>query len=309
MKIRVSSVKANKKLASGILAYTLAAPAMAAPALEEVFVTAQKREEGLQEAPISLAVFGEAAIERLGISNVGDIGANVPNVMVTTFGVSPTSLRFYIRGIGTSDVQVTQDPPVAVYLDGVYLARSSALTLDVADIQRIEVLRGPQGTLYGRNTTGGAINVITARPDGEFGFRQNFSFGNYDLFRSRTIVDFPIGDQLAAKFAYEHNQRGGWIDNLGAGDDFNKHNKDALRASLRWTPSDTITVDYTYDLSQSDFTGNYYHIGEPNAFAPPAIVPQTSRVSRAALPTRYKSSSEETSGHVLELSWDLPIGR
>lgn len=308
MTIRLRVNHRSTAITHGILLAALAANAAAQPALEEVLVTAQKREQGLQEAPISLAVFTEAAIERLGITNVGDISNNVPNVRGTTFGVSPTTMRFYIRGIGISDAQVTQDPPVGVYLDNVYLARNSALTLDVADIERIEVLRGPQGTLYGRNTTGGAINIISAKPSDEFGFKQKFSFGDYSLFRSQSILNVPLGDTLAAKLVYEHHERDGWIENKGGGDDFNQFDKDALRIALRWTPSDDVTIDYTYDRSENDFTGNYYTIGEPSAGAPPTVVAQTDRQDEAALPTPMKSSTDEGWGHALHISWMTGLG-
>lgn len=295
-------------LSSGIVAATFAASVAGQPALEEILVTAQKREQGLQEAPISLSVFTETAIERLGITNVGDISNHVPNVRGTTFGVSPTTMRFYIRGIGISDAQVTQDPPVGVYLDNVYLARNSALTLDVADIERIEVLRGPQGTLYGRNTTGGAINIISAKPTNELTFKQLLSAGEYSLFRSQTIVNVPLADTLAAKLVYEHHERDGWIDNEGGGDDFNTFDKDALRLAVRWTPSENLTVDYSYDQSQNDFTGNYYHVGEPSAGAPPTVIAQTDRQDEAALPTPMKSSTDEGSGHSLQISLETGLG-
>lgn len=306
---RLFSVAPVPRTQLAVALTALAATGVSAqPVLEEVIVSAQKRERGLQEAPISLAVFTEDAIERLGITNVGDISNNVPNVRGRTFGVTPTTMLFYIRGIGISDAQVTQDPPVGIYLDNVYMARNSALTLDVADIERIEVLRGPQGTLYGRNTTGGAINIITAKPTDEFAFKQKLSFGDYSLFRTQSIINAPLGETLAANLVYEHNERDGWIDNLGLGNDFNKYDKDALRLALRWMPSDNVTVDYTYDYSENDFTGNYYHVGELSPGAPPTIVPQTDRQDKAELPTPFKSSNDEGSGHALHISWDTAIG-
>ena len=132
--------------------------------LEVVVVTAEKREASLQDTPISIAAFDTESLEKLGIAGIADIGANVPNLNISTFPTSQTTLRVFIRGIGITDVQITQDPAVGVYLNGVYIARSSGLALDIADLQRIEVLRGPQGTLYGRNSIGGALNLVTAPP-------------------------------------------------------------------------------------------------------------------------------------------------
>ena len=124
--------------------------AVAAPALEEIIVTAQKREESLQDTPISLAVFDSAALEAKGIADIGDLRNNVPNLQLTPHPNSAATMRVYLRGVGNFDDQVTQDPSVAIYMDGVYVARSQGLAMEVADLERIEVLRGPQGTLYGR---------------------------------------------------------------------------------------------------------------------------------------------------------------
>lgn len=281
---------------------------LAAPMLQEVVVTAQKREQNLQETPISLAVIDAAAVERMGITNVGDIGNAVPNLTVIPFGVSPTTLRFYIRGIGTVDSQITQDPPVGIYLDGVYMARNSGLALDVADIERVEVLRGPQGTLYGRNTTGGAINLVTRRPGRNFEFSQLISLGRFDQLRSKTLVNVPLGDAFAAKLGYEKHERDGWIDNVGAGDDFHAYDRDAWRIDLRWMPVDAITVDYAYDHSESDFSGGYYHLHEVSPAFAGILAEQRHRLDRAALPSPYRSGHDEVDGHSLTVTVDTPLG-
>jgi len=156
-------------------------------ALEEVVVTAQKREESIQKAPISLAAFSSADLENKGINSLVDLRSEVPNLQLTPHPNSTATTRVFMRGVGNNDDQITQDPSVAIYLDGVYVARSQGLAADVADIERVEVLRGPQGSLYGRNATGGAINFITKAPElGRFGFQQAFTFGNDNLFRTRT---------------------------------------------------------------------------------------------------------------------------
>ncbi len=289
--------------------------AAAQPVLEEILVTAQKRTQSLQETPISLAVFDEAGIERLGITNIGDIQNLVPNLSIIPFGVSPTTLRIYIRGIGTVDSQITQDPPVGVYMDGVYMARNSGLAMDVAEIERIEVLRGPQGTLYGRNTTGGAINVITRRPGDEFEFAQLFSFGRFSEVRSRSMLNLPLTDQLAARLVYQRHDRDGWIRNTGEGEDFHAYDKEAMRGDLRWQPGEGITVDYTWDRSVSDFGGSYYHLVELNpdfdVFFPDlagTLERQRGRASKAELALPFRASRERTSGHALTVSIDTPVG-
>ena len=195
-----------KAIRVGFAALSVAAAAetaLSAPALEEVVVTAQKKEASLQDTPIALDAFGEDALEREGIANVGDLAANVPALTIQPFPINTTTLRIYIRGIGLIDAQITQDPPVGVYIDGGYIARSAALATDIADLTRIEVLRGPQGTLYGRNSTGGAVNLITRRPNVDaVEFKQNVTLGDRDLATVRSMLNLPLWDGSAVKLAY-----------------------------------------------------------------------------------------------------------
>src|SRR5690606_15777230 len=156
-----------------------------------VVVTAQRREESLQDAPVSIAAFSETRLENMGFGDLSDLQNSVPNFSMREMPSSKTSMRTFIRGIGNNDVQITQDPAVAVYLDGICNARSTGITMELVDVERIEVLRGPQGTLYGRNATGGAVNVISQKPTGEFGVNQKFTVGNYALWRSQTTIDLP----------------------------------------------------------------------------------------------------------------------
>ena len=147
-------------------------------------MVAQRVEESAQDTPVSLVSFNTGELETLGIASIADLRAKVPNFLVDQFPSSNQTLRLFIRGVGIADVQITQDPAVGVYLNGVYLARSTGLATEVADLERIEVLRGPQGTLYGRNTTGGALNLITLKPDpAAIAFRQTLGTGNRDRFK------------------------------------------------------------------------------------------------------------------------------
>ena len=132
--------------------------------LEEIVVTAEKKSESLQRTPISIVALGGADLENLRVSDVTDLGNSVPNVQQQAHPSSGSSPLISIRGIGAMDNQVTQDPSVGIYVDGVYVARNQGMGTQIADLERVEVLRGPQGTLYGRNATGGAINFITRQP-------------------------------------------------------------------------------------------------------------------------------------------------
>ena len=174
-------------------------------ALEEVIVSAQKREESLQDVPISVATLGQEQLKIRAIDTLADIGADIPNVTINSFNTSPSTVRLFVRGIGQNDSQITQDPSVALYLDGVYIGTSFGAGFDGVDMERIEVLRGPQGTLYGRNATGGAVNIITRRADtGAFEFGQDLTVGNDGMFKAKTILNTPVTDRAAFKLSYFH---------------------------------------------------------------------------------------------------------
>ncbi|MEM8549095.1 MAG: TonB-dependent receptor, partial [Pseudomonadota bacterium] len=217
-------------------------------------MTARHREESAQTTPISLVSLGGEQIDQLGINNIGDLQAVVPNLNLDPFPANNQTLRLFIRGIGLSDVQITQDPAVGVYLNGVYIARSTGLAFDLPDLERIEVLRGAQGTLYGRNTTGGAINLITRKPDLEtLSLRQDVSAGNLGLKRTRTSLNLPLGQYVAAKLAYLDDRRDGFIDNDGPGGNFGDRNSSGARVDLRVLPGDNVTLDYAWDRSRIEY--------------------------------------------------------
>ncbi|WP_380878626.1 TonB-dependent receptor [Sphingomonas sp. DBB INV C78] len=231
----------------------------ASDGIEEIVVTAQKREESLQDTPISIAAFGAKDLESKAITGLVDLRANVPNLQLTPHPNSAATTQIFMRGVGLSDDQITQDGGVAVYMDGVYIARSQGQALEVADLERVEVLRGPQGTLYGRNATGGAINFITKKPDlGDFGFKGQVTIGNYDNLRIKGAVNVPIGDTFAARFSYMNAQQDGFIKNPGTqvkrwGD----KDREAMRADVLWEPSDSISLRYSYDRSEINDTPIY----------------------------------------------------
>lgn len=285
-----------------------ALPGSAQNVLEEVIVTAQKKAENLQETPISLVSMSAETLRRLGIGSVGDIAYHVPNLSMTPFPNSPNAPRLFIRGVGSGDPQVTTDTSVGVYMDGVYLARSIGLGLEVADIERIEVLRGPQGTLYGRNTTGGAVNIVTVRPESELSFSQSFSAGELGIFKSRSMLNLPLGETLALRAAYVVNERDGMVENTGQGDDFGSHDKEGGRLDLRWTLGEALTLDYAYDYSDGTFTSHYYQLLDTNAFFDGVLPIPRSRQERAALPTPFLSGDATARGHTLTLTVNTPWG-
>ena len=298
------------------LALSVAGTAQAEPApqvhgaIEELIVTAQHREETIQDAPISIAAFGSETLAKMGIVSVTDIDKTVPNVLLTPFPASRTAANAFIRGIGSVDVQVTKDAAVGIYVDGVFLGRASGLATEVADLERVEVLRGPQGTLYGRNTTGGAINMITTKPEQALKFKQQLSVGNRDYWRSQTMLNVPLTEQLAARVSYVGSQKNGWVKNAGSGPDFNEDRKEAGRVALRWTPSDTLTADYAYDTSHTSGGMGVYQItaapalsnGTPNPFYP-YVNPH--RMGTLSVANGDKGIDDKASGHSLTLNWEV----
>jgi iron complex outermembrane receptor protein len=233
-----------------------AQPAAAQPApaqgIEEITVTARKRSENLQDTPIAVSAFTAESIESMGIENTQEITAIAPNTYMTMTPGSSANLALAIRGVGGAEPLLTREQGVAIYMDGAYIARVTGAVLDLVDIERVEVLRGPQGTLYGRNATGGAVNYISRKPGEEFGFHQNIGVGSWGRFQTVTRIDtgelFP---GFAATGAYLHRQRDGYVDNRLADDnsDPGSLNTDAFRIALGWDITENFRADYAFDYS------------------------------------------------------------
>ncbi|HUH37510.1 MAG TPA: TonB-dependent receptor [Spongiibacteraceae bacterium] len=298
--------------ATAIAAALGAATASAQPAdkrsstLEEVIVTAQKRAETLQEAPISIAAFGTVQLQDRGISGLGDMGAGViPSLRIQPFPNTPTTLTISVRGAGFSDAgQVTFEPSVAIYLDDVYLSRAQGLAMEIADLERIEVLRGPQGTLFGRNATGGAVRMISKKPTGEFGLRQTFTAGNYSYFKSVTHVDLPEIAGVKTKLDYLHSEKDGWVDNTAAGEnDPGDSEQDAFRFAADWNPIDNLNVFYAYDWSDAEVTNLYYQI----MFDQLGVIGvEKPAADKTRIPVRpLDPTVTKQTGHNLTLTWDM----
>lgn len=230
-------------------------------ALEEIIVTAQRRMETLQESPVAITALGENALETRGIHNTQDLIGSLPSVQGFEAPSSRGNTSIGIRGVSAgSPSNPSLDPTTAIYMDGVYIGKMMGSSLDVAEIERMEVLRGPQGTLYGRNSTGGAVNIITKKPTGEFGFKATATVGNYDLWGVKTHLDLPaIGEvgeglgRLATSLSYYTRKRDELYGNTNPNvPGFEDLDRQAWRLALNWMPSDSVTVDYVYDHSELD---------------------------------------------------------
>ncbi len=223
--------------------------------LEEVVVTAQKREQSLQGTPVAVSAFTAATIENQRIQDLSNLAEFTPNMTFDTTapvsGLSSGAVVF-IRGIGQTDFSLTTDPGVGTYIDGVYSSRSVGGVMDVLDVERIEVLRGPQGTLFGRNTIGGAISITSRRPGEEFAGDVSVTAGSDDRLDFRGAVDLPITDALRTNFALSYKSQDGYVDRELVGDELGDEDKVSLRFAADYDVSDTLNAYFTYDYTRID---------------------------------------------------------
>lgn len=228
-----------------------------------IVVTAQKREQNLQEVPLAITAISGERLEQMQVTDTRDLSGLAPNVTIVQGTVSNSAAVFSIRGIASGSSETFGlDLASALYVDGVYIGRAGAAGLDVVDLQRVEVLRGPQGTLFGRNTTGGAIAFISRAPSNEFGLRAEAGYGSFNAWNGRISLDTgEIIPGVAATFSYSHRQRDGTVDNLLENSDSRdpgSNNSDSFRGALRIEPSDDSFIQYIFDWSEIR--------GNPSAF-------------------------------------------
>lgn len=286
--------------------------------LEEVIVTAQHKSESAQSTPISLFTMNTEQLEKMRISGIANLNALVPNLSVDSFPANNQTLRLFIRGVGLTDTQLTQDAAVGVYLNGVYIARSTGLAFDVADLERIEVLRGPQGTLYGRNTTGGAIKLITLKPDlDSLSFDQAFSSGNQNLFSSKTSANIPFAENYAAKLAYFYQDVDGFVENDGPGGGFGDRQSDGFRFDFRARVTEGLMLDYAYDESNIkyyNYTAQAMYPRLPGegglisligAQASQYVEYGTNKFSSLATSVALEPTDTTIEGHSLNIEWSI----
>jgi iron complex outermembrane receptor protein len=248
------------RLAAALLLCSGAPPAAAQdpaprPArVESLVVTARRLEETLVEAPLSVSAFGAAELERLDAARIDDLSGLLPNVELANVAAGGAAAsRALVRGIGEAEFLSVVDPRVATYLDGVYLARAQGPLLDLVDVERVEVLRGPQGTLFGRNTIGGAVQVISAAPRPGRSAYLSARVGNLDAFESRAMLNLPLaGERLLARFNLVTRTRDGYSRNRASGSRWDDDKLLGGRAALRWRASDALTLDLAGDWSRQN---------------------------------------------------------
>ncbi|WP_448143637.1 TonB-dependent receptor [Stenotrophomonas bentonitica] len=280
-------------------------------ALDQVVVTAQKRATNLQQTPISVSVVDAGMLkDRSAISLASFADGAIPSLRVTPFATRSSALNIGIRGIGASSDanQPARDAGVGVYVDGVFLGRSQGLGTMLYDVDRIEVLKGPQGTLFGRNTEGGAISIVTKAPTGEFGGTVSAGVSNYSGYNSGLHLDLPKVGDVSVKIDAVQAKRGGTTDNPMRGEeDFNSYNKRGARISALWEPSDTFSALYAFDRSYDATTPYHTQVLVPGAYLSPLQKAGASEDRRdsSILGGPQEENIGRTSGHLLNLGWTL----
>ena len=235
-----------------------------APVLEEVFVTARKRVEPLQISPVSATVLRGQVFQMLFLNDLKTLNFPAPNVNISQNDMFSNTATISIRGMISVDVESTLEPPVGIFLDGVYIPRVAASSLDLFDVEQIEILRGPQGTIFGRNTTAGAIQVRSRRPSGEFGVRGSVTIGEFGRLDLKAAMDIPISEgKVDAKFAVLSQTMDGYYTNIAdrdlstnatTGRDLGNEDIIAFRPMIRFTPNDSFDLTFIgeYHRNKSD---------------------------------------------------------
>lgn len=256
------SLKSALILTTSLVATSIATPAFAQ--LDEIVVTAQKREQSLQDVPIAVTTVDNDYIESRNITSIQSLSSLAPNLKIENTPGNTTAAQISIRGGVTINPALTWEPTVGIYLNGSYIGKTQGSIFDVADIERLEVLRGPQGALYGRNTLAGAVNIITAKPTGEFGGRIKAGFGNYNSRMAKATLNLGQLGPIRAKVSGMLEQRDGFVDvvaNPIAGvttagpsstNELESLDKKSFMVALSADVTENFTLDYTFDLSDAD---------------------------------------------------------
>ncbi len=260
-------IKNNKKLFSqcGVLALSSAftfLPMSAFAQLDEIVVTAQKREQNLQDVPIAVTALTADYLASRDISSIEGLSGLAPNLKIERSPNNATVAQISIRGGVTINPAITWEPTTGIYLNGVYIGKGQGAIFDVAEIERIEVLRGPQGTLYGRNTLAGAVNIISAQPADEFGVKVEFGAGDYGAHHTKAIVDTGALGRFRIKAAGMIKARDGFVETTEGStiDEFENVERTSLLVAVNYEATDDLTIDYTYDYSEVDQKPTYSQV-------------------------------------------------
>ncbi|WP_171905797.1 TonB-dependent receptor [Sphingobium phenoxybenzoativorans] len=238
--------------------------------IQDIIVTAERREASVQRTPIAISAVGGEALRSKQIVDIESLSTQVPNV---TFGRNNGTTKVFIRGIGLDAISQGQDSRVAIYTDGIISARSQAALLGFYDVERIEVLAGPQGTLYGRNATAGAINIITTDPGDRLDGYGTLTVGNYGLIRTEGAVGGPLSDTVSARLAFQTSDRNGYGENISTGQDVDDERTRGVRAKVKIEPSSSLKIILEADYYKlDDHSGSFHYLAQQPGFTPPSII-------------------------------------
>ena len=269
---------------------------------EEIVVTARKREETAQSVPIPITAVSEEVMETRNIIEVRDLEKLSPNTSIQYSAVNGSASEVFIRGIGQVNWSSTQDPKIGIYVDGVYISRPQGGLFDLWDVERVEILRGPQGTLFGRNTTAGLIHIVNKKPGFEREFDMQVGMGSDDHRTLGLTANVPVSDQLAFRFSVYDKQTDGFIDNVITGEDRGNENSTTYRASVLWEV-EQFSAQASFDRFEADERGplgSCRFTGPANPFA--AL--STDRDSSIDT-TPDESTGSEVNAYALNLSYDF----
>ena len=304
----------------------------------EIVVTAQKRAENIQDVPIAISAVSGQYLESRGITSIDSLGTIAPNLKIERAPSNKTITQIAIRGSVTINPAVTWEPAVGLYLNGVYIAKAQGSIFDIADLERIEVLRGPQGTLYGRNALAGAVNLVPRAPTGELGGRFEVGYGNYNSWRGKAIIDLPAFGPFALKLSGQIQKRDGFIKTVpnpfpaaflarpNSVDQTNNLDGKSAMIQLRLKPEGgNFTADYVFDWSQYDQRPDFAQLvrvnrnGDPRdlfdprsvsypfagAFFPLNLYANPARQSTASIDANPLFEKSRVYGHALTMALDL----
>ena len=243
--------------------------------LEEIVVTARKREENLQSAPLSVAAIGGDTLEKAGIDEFSEIASRVPGFTFNPDNVSEPNI--FLRGIGTDIESAASNPAIGFFLNDVYLSRAQGTAIELFDLERVEIVRGPQGTLYGKNVVGGAINFITRKPTDEFRAGAEAGFGNYGSFEVKANVAGGLGDGLSGSIAASARHHDGYARNTFTGNNVEDLDAYGVMAQLRYQPDDRLDILLTGDLTRRRGGGKWVDIQTPSDHNIPFVNPERRR--------------------------------
>ena len=275
---------------------------------EEIIVTAQKRATNLQETAAAISVADGEDLREQQVTSIEGLAQTLPSV---NFGQTTGNARIAIRGIGFDNTTVGNEGRVAYHVDGVYVARPAATLAGFYDIERVEVLRGPQGALYGRNATGGAINVISRAPGDRMNGYFDATYGNYDLKKLEGAFGGPVSDILSARFSFQAIDRDGYGKNLTNGRDVDDQSTIAVRGQLRFEPSDTFDLTLSADyFHQDDHAYSFHYLGRGSltdlSSTPPLPGQQLTGIrAGGVVPANFRDSTSDSGPDNRRTFWGL----